>query len=303
MARLLRIGTRGSPLALAQARLVAEALRDTLGWGPERIEIVPITTSGDMIQDRPLAEVGGKALWTKELDRCLADGRTDISVHSMKDVETFRPAEFRIAAMLPRADVRDRLVGAESVEALPEWARVGTSSPRRAAQLLARRSDLNIVPFRGNVATRLRKLEMGEADATLLAAAGLERLGHPEIGVVVEDMLPAPSQGAIGIETLADNKQVAGLMAAIGDRATEICVAAERRLLEGLGGDCHTPVAGLAECDGESIRLRAEILTNDGTEVSRGEARFAADDRDAPLALARQLLDTASPALRAQFSG
>jgi hydroxymethylbilane synthase len=303
MPRLLRLGTRGSPLALAQARLVAEALRDRLDLGPERIEIVPITTSGDMIQDRPLAEVGGKALWTKELDRALAEGRTDMSVHSMKDVETFRPAEFRIAAMLPRADIRDRLIGAASLAALPQWARVGTSSPRRAAQLLSRRPDLNIVPFRGNVATRLRKLEMGEADATLLASAGLERLGHPEIGVVIEDMLPAPSQGAIGIEILADNRTVASLIEAIGHRRTEICVASERRLLEGLGGNCHTPVAAIAECEADSVRLRAEILTNDGAEVSRGESIFAPDDSEAPLALARRLLDEASPALRAQFSG
>lgn len=303
MPRILRIGTRGSPLALAQARLVADALRDTLDLGPEQIEIVPITTTGDMIQDRPLAEVGGKALWTKELDRSLAEGRTDLSVHSMKDVETFRPDAFRIAAMLPRADVRDRLIGAPSLEALPEGARVGTSSPRRAAQLLSRRPDLNIVPIRGNVATRLRKLELGEADATLLASAGLERLGHPEIGVVLDGMLAAPSQGAIGIEVLADNNAVAGLVAAIGHRPTEICVAAERRLLEGLGGDCHAPVAALAECEDVAVRLRAEILTGDGTEVSRGEVRFAPGDREAPLALARRLLDESSPKLRAHFSG
>jgi hydroxymethylbilane synthase len=303
MPRLLRIGTRGSPLALAQARLVADALRDTLGLGPERIEIVPITTTGDMIQDRPLSEVGGKALWTKELDRALIEGRTDMSVHSMKDVETFRPPEFRIAAILPRADVRDRLIGAESLKALPEWARVGTSSPRRAAQLLSRRPDLNIVPFRGNVATRLRKLDMGEADATLLAAAGLDRLGHSEIGVALDDMLPAPSQGAVGIEVLADNQRLAGLAEAIGDRATQMCVTAERRLLEGLGGDCHTPVAALALCEGETIRLQAEILTNDGAEVSRGDARFAAGDSETPLGLARRLLDQASPALRGLFPG
>ncbi|MFC7499332.1 hydroxymethylbilane synthase [Enterovirga sp. GCM10030262] len=303
MARPLRIGTRGSPLALAQARLVAEALRETLGWGPERIEIVPITTSGDMIQDRPLSEVGGKALWTKELDRCLLDGRTDISVHSMKDVETLRPAELRIAAMLPRADVRDRLIGAESLEALPQWARVGTSSPRRAAQLLARRPDLNIVAFRGNVATRLRRLQMGEADATLLAAAGLDRLAHPEIGVALEEMLPAPAQGAVGVEVLAENRQVAAVVAAIGDPATEACVSAERRLLEGLGGDCRSPVAALALLDDGAIHLRAEILTGDGSECARGEIRFPEGDAQAPLGLAATLLRQASPALRALFAG
>ena len=303
MARPLRIGTRGSPLALAQARLVAEALRETLGWGPERIEIVPITTSGDMIQDRPLSEVGGKALWTKELDRCLLDGRTDISVHSMKDVETLRPTELRIAAMLPRADVRDRLIGAESLEALPQWARVGTSSPRRAAQLLSRRPDLNIVAFRGNVATRLRRLQLGEADATLLAAAGLDRLAHPEIGVALDEMLPAPAQGAVGVEVLAENRQVAAIVAAIGDPATEACVSAERRLLEGLGGDCRSPVAALALLEDGAIHLRAEILTGDGSECARGEIRFPEGDAQAPLGLAATLLGQASPALRALFAG
>src|SRR3569623_1311755 len=202
----LRTGTRGSPLALAQARMVATALRDAHGWGPERIEIVPITTTGDMIRDRPLAEVGGKALWTKELDRALAEGLTDVSVHSMKDVETVRPPELVVAAMLPRADVRDRLIGADSLEALPEGARVGTSSPRRTAQLLARRPDITIIPFRGNVETRLRRIQLGEADATLLASAGLERLGHAE-GVVLDDFLPAPAQGAIGVEVRADDRR------------------------------------------------------------------------------------------------
>lgn len=303
MIQTLRIGTRGSPLALAQARLVAEALRETHGWGPEWIEIVPMTTTGDVIQDRPLADVGGKGLWTKELDRALIDGVTDISVHSMKDVETIRPTELVIAAMLPRADVCDRLIGAESIQALPRWARVGTSSPRRAAQLLCRRPDLNILAIRGNVATRLRKLEMGEADATLLAAAGLDRLGHPEIGTLLADMLPAPAQGAIGVEVFADNKRVRGLIEAIDHRPTHQCVGAERGLLEGLGGDCRSPIAALATLEGENIRLRAEILTNDGSEVERIDTHFAATDAEAPMEVARQLLDKASPALRALFAG
>lgn len=297
----LRIGTRGSPLALAQARMVAAAFRETHGWGPERIEIVPITTSGDVIQDRPLAELGGKALWTKELDRCLLDGRTHVSVHSMKDVETWRPETLTIAAMLPRADTRDRLIGAESLDALPKGARVGTSSPRRAAQLLARRPDLAIVPIRGNVATRLRKLELGEADATLLAAAGLDRLGHPEIGAPL-DLLSAPSQAAIGVEVRTDDAKIHALAAAIGDRPTELCVAAERRLLEGLGGDCHSAVAALARMVDGDIVLRAEILATDGSEIVEGEIRFAPGDAEPPLALARQLLDRASPALRARFT-
>jgi len=303
MIDLLRIGTRGSPLALAQARLVAEALRDVHGWGPERIEIVPMTTTGDQINDRPLAEVGGKGLWTKELDRALADGVTDISVHSMKDVETIRPAELMIAAMLPRADVRDRLVGAQSIEALAQGARVGTSSPRRAAQLLRRRPDLAIVPFRGNVQTRLRKLKMGEADATLLAAAGLDRLDHPEIGAVLETLLPAPAQGAIGIEILESNGRLRPIIEAIDHRETHICVSAERRLLEGLGGSCRSPIAALARLDGGQIRLEAEILTADGRDCEDLDTQFDATDEDAPLILARELLRTASEPLRALFAG
>jgi hydroxymethylbilane synthase len=303
MIQTIRIGTRGSPLALVQARMVAEALRDTHGWGPERIEIVPMTTTGDVVQDRPLAEVGGKGLWTKELDRALIEGRTDISVHSMKDVETIRPPELLIAAMLPRADVCDRLIGADSIDALAEGARVGTSSPRRSAQLLARRPDLDIVPIRGNVATRLRKVKLGEADATLLAAAGLDRLGHPEIGSVIRDMLPAPAQGAVGVEVLAGNTKVRALIEAIDHRPTHVCVLAERRLLEGLGGDCRSPIAAFGHCEGDHVHLKAEILSPDGREVQRAEARFAEEDHQAPLDLARQMLEHASPTLRALFHG
>jgi hydroxymethylbilane synthase len=166
MDRPLRIGTRGSPLALIQAQMVADALRAAHGWGEGAIAIVPITTSGDTIQDRPLAELGGKALWTKELDLCLAEGRTDLSVHSMKDVETIRPNRFAIAAMLERADTKDRLIGAASIAVLAHGAIVGTSSPRRSAQLRARRPDLRTVPIRGNVETRLARIARGEMDAT-----------------------------------------------------------------------------------------------------------------------------------------
>jgi hydroxymethylbilane synthase len=297
----LRIGTRGSPLALAQARMVATALRDAHGWGPERIEIVPITTTGDMIRDRPLAEVGGKALWTKELDRALGEGLTDVSVHSMKDVETVRPPSLLIAAMLPRADVRDRLIGAESLAALPQGARVGTSSPRRTAQLLARRPDLRIVPLRGNVETRLRKIQLGEADATLLASAGLERLGHGE-GTILEDVLPAPSQGAIGVEVRADDRRIRTWIQAIDDRSTHVCVAAERRLLERLGGTCHSAVAALAQMDRGRIHLRAEILAPDGSEVQSGEVTYTVAKEERPAELAAELLGRASPGLRALFA-
>jgi len=186
----LKLGTRGSPLALAQAHMAATSLEVAHHWLDGRVEIVPITTSGDMITDRPLAELGGKALWTKELDQALLDGRTDGSVHSMKDVESERPAKLVIAAMLSRADVRDRLIGADSIAALPKGARVGTSSPRRAAQLLRTRPDLEILPIRGNLDTRLAKVEAGEVDATLLAAAGLDRLGKHDIGTPVAAIFP-----------------------------------------------------------------------------------------------------------------
>ena len=301
MQPIIRLGTRGSPLALVQARLVATALRDAHGWGPELIEIEPIATAGDQNRDRPLAELGGKALWTRELDLALLEGRIDLAVHSMKDVETIRPAELAVAAMLPRADVRDRLIGAASLAELPEGARVGTSSPRRAAQLLARRPDLAILPFRGNVDTRLRKIDLGEADATLLAAAGLERLGHSQVGAILDDFLPAPAQGAIGVEVRSGDRRMKTLIGAIDDRATHLCVGAERRLLEGLGGSCRSPVAALATLEGDEIWLRAEILTEDGRESERGELRFPRGDEARPLDLARALLDRSAPRLRMLF--
>jgi hydroxymethylbilane synthase len=301
MQPILRLGTRGSPLALVQARLVATALRDMHGWGPELIEIEPIATSGDQLRDRPLSEMGGKALWTRELDLALVEGRIDLAVHSMKDVETIRPPELAIAAVLERADVRDRLVGASSLAVLPEGARVGTSSPRRAAQVLARRPDLVIVPFRGNVETRLRKIDLGEVDATLLAAAGLERLGRTDVGAVLEDFLPAPAQGAIGVEVRSADRRVRALVAAIDHRPTHACVAAERRLLEGLGGSCRSPVAALALLEDDRIRLRAEILTEDGSEAETCDRTYAAGNDKVPLELAREMLGAAAPRLRALF--
>jgi hydroxymethylbilane synthase len=301
--RPLRLGTRGSPLALTQARMVIAALGAAHGWGAGAVEIVTIKTSGDRIQDRALAEVGGKALWTKELDRALIDGEIDFAVHSMKDVETIRPAEIVIAAMLPRADVRDRLIGAESLGSLPQGARVGTSSPRRSAQVRRVRPDAEIVLFRGNVDTRLAKLAAGEAEATLLAGAGLDRLGRSEIGhpIPIEEMLPAPAQGAVGIETLAANNEVRALLGAIDDATTNACVTGERALLAALGADCRSPVAALAVRSGAGLHLRAEILTEDGGEHRAGEAMLLR--RGDAAALAKRLLDGASPRLRALFSG
>lgn len=303
-ARPLRLGTRASPLAMAQARLAAQALCAAHGWAPDRVEIVPVTASGDKVLDRPLAEIGGKALWTKELDHWLHDGTIDASVHSMKDVETIRPESLVIAAMLPRADVRDTLVGATSIDALPHGGVVGTSSPRRAAQMRRLRPDISITLFRGNVATRLGKLEAGEADATLLATAGLERLGQTAVGtpVPLSVMLPAPAQGAIGIETMRDNQAVRALVAAIDDAATSDCVHAERAVLAGLGGTCHSPIAALAVLENGRILIRAEILSPDGTEHIADRRHIEPKDEPAARALGCELLAAASPALRALFT-
>jgi hydroxymethylbilane synthase len=281
---------------MAQAHMVRDALIAAHGWGDEAVEIVSMTASGDKILDRPLAEVGGKALWTKELDRALGEGAIDFAVHSMKDVETIRPPDIALVAMLERADVRDRLVGAESVGALPSGAVVGTSSPRRTAQLKRMRPDLTIMLFRGNVATRLRKLDEGEAQATLLAAAGLDRLGMGEVGsaIPVETMLPAPAQGAIGIETLAANDHVRSMLAAINHHATFACVTAERAFLAALAADCRSPVAALAGLRDGTPWLRGEILSEDGALSVGGEG-------DDPAALAAALLDRAPPSLRAAF--
>jgi len=305
MAKPLRLGTRGSPLALTQARMVAAALGAAHGLAEDAIEIVPIRTSGDRIQDRPLAEVGGKALWTKELDRALHEGEIDFAVHSMKDVETIRPKTIVLAAMLPRADVRDRLIGAASVDALPRGARVGTSSPRRAAQLKRLRPDLVPVLFRGNVDTRLAKLAAGEADATLLAAAGLDRLGRTGVGeaIPIDVMLPAPAQGAVGIETLTANDEMRAMLAAIDHAATSACVFAERALLARLGADCRSPVAALAIVEGRTLRLRAEILSEDGSEHVAGEAVLAIDVPGEAGALAESLLRDAPMRLRILFGG
>ncbi|MBU3078171.1 hydroxymethylbilane synthase [Sphingomonas quercus] len=305
MTQPLRLGTRGSPLALVQAHMVADALARAHGWAADAIAIVPIRTSGDRIQDRALAEVGGKALWTRELDRALDDGAIDFAVHSMKDIETIRPAEIVIAALLPRADVRDRLIGAERIADLPHGARIGTSSPRRAAQLRRLRPDLATTLFRGNVATRLARLEAGEAEATLLAAAGLDRLGHPEIGhaIPVETMLPAPAQGAVGVETLAARRELRDLIGAIDHAPTRACVMAERALLAALGADCRSPVGALAVAEADGLWLRAEILSEDGALARSAEARFPADDGAAPARLAAALLDSAPPALAALFRG
>ena len=304
MTTSFKLGTRGSPLALAQAHMTAAALAAAHGWGPDVAEIVVISTTGDRVQDRPLAEIGGKALWTKELDAALIDGRIDCAVHSMKDVETELREGISLAAMLPRADVRERLIGAASIEALPQGARIGTSSPRRAAQLRAMRPDLVTEILRGNVATRMAKVESGAIDATLLAAAGLDRLGVAAGSTIpIETMLPASAQGAVGITARQGDAAVAALLAAINDRDTFDAVSLERGFLAALGGTCHSPVAALARIAGGDVSFRAEIMTEDGTEIEGGS--FEATLADAPAlvaALAADMLEDASPALRALFN-
>ncbi|WP_181814822.1 hydroxymethylbilane synthase [Sphingomonas aracearum] len=299
--KMLRLGTRGSPLALTQAGLVRDAL---LAAHAIEVEIVPIRTTGDRVQDRALAEIGGKALWTKELDRALLAGEIDAAVHSMKDVETIRPPAIAIAATLPRADVRDRLIGAPAIEALPHGAAIGTSSPRRAAQLRRLRPDLVPVVFRGNVDTRLAKLATGEVAATLLAAAGLERLGRHDTGVPIppEVMLPAPAQGAVGIEARADDAETATLLAAIDHPPTHACVLAERALLAALKADCHSPVAALATLANGVMTLAAELLSEDGAAHVSGEAQGQPGDLSFAGDLAADLLRRAPDAVRKLFA-
>jgi hydroxymethylbilane synthase len=301
--RPLRLGTRGSPLALAQARAAAAALQAANGWDAGAVEIVPMVTSGDRVKDRPLAELGGKALWTKELDRALLSGEVDACVHSMKDVESERPAELCVAAMLERADVRDRLIGAETIDALPQAAVIGTSSPRRAAQLLRLRPDLRIEPFRGNVQTRLSKVAAGDVSATLLAAAGLNRLGIEAGHAITTDLLlPAPGQAAIGIECRSGDSAIRALLAAIAHRDTVDCVYAERAFTRGLGGSCASPVGALAQGQGRHVILKVQILSTAGDRSLEDEGRFERGDGVGPEALARALLDRAPESIRALFA-
>lgn len=301
--RPLRIGTRESPLAMAQANMVASALLSAHGWGMDQVELVPIVATGDRIQDRALADIGGKALWTKELDWALHESKIDCAVHSMKDVETLRPDTLIIAAMLERADTHDRLIGADSIDSLPEGAIIGTASPRRKAQLLGLRSDLDIRLIRGNVQTRLSKIENGEFTATLLAAAGLHRLDMEDIGTDIphEIMLPAPAQGAIGIETLTESSHLRSLLKEISHPATFRAVMTERAFLKELSADCHSPIGAYATNDGMSIKLDAKILLPDGSESISESSQFDVGDVEAPARLARKMLGEASAELKAIF--
>jgi hydroxymethylbilane synthase len=305
MHRNPRLGTRGSQLALIQARKVAAALEVAERWPAGHVEIVPIKTSGDKITDRPLAEVGGKALWTKELDQALLKGDIDFAVHSMKDVEVVRPKEIRLVAVRPRVYVEDKLIGADSIDALKKGAVVGTSSPRRVAQLLAARPDLKIVPLRGNVDTRLKKLEAGEVDATILSAAGLHRLKLDHVGMPIpfEVMLPAPGQGALGIECRTDDDDCMASLKLLDDLGARCAVETERAFARALGGSCHSPVGALATVDRQQVHLRADILSVDGRDRIRDEARFSMLHHiEGGAKLAREMLTRAPESIRKLFS-
>ena len=298
----LRLGTRGSPLALAQARKVAAAIETAQRWPDGWVQIVEIKTTGDKVQDKPLAEIGGKALWTKELDRALLDGEVDFCVHSMKDVESERPQGIHLAAVRPRGDVRDRIVGAESIDKLKQGARVGTSSPRRAAQLRRLRPDLKIVPIRGNVETRLKKVESGEVDATLLASAGLKRL-EIDAGTAIptEILLPAPGQAVIGMECRTNDTRTQSVLSTVSNGITFHCVAAERAFTKALGGTCHSPVAAFCAFEDGDLRMRAQLFSEDGSELVEDRAVFDCDDCDTPKRLAQSLLAAAPESIRRLF--
>lgn len=300
---ILRIGTRGSPLALAQAHEVRDRL--AAAWPelaqPSALEIVAIKTTGDLVQDRPLSEIGGKGLFTQELDESMMDGRIDLAVHSMKDVPTLLPDGIVLPCILPREDVRDAFISfkAKTFAELPEGAVIGSASLRRGALILHRRPDLKVVNFRGNVQTRLRKLSEGVVDATLLAMAGLNRLKmseHVTSAISPEEMLPAVAQGAVGITCRAGDEQAHHFLAALNDGATTTRVIAERAFLATLDGSCRTPIAALAELDGDSLSFRGLIVSPDGRVVHQTSRKGSASDaesmgRDA----GRELLAIAGP--------
>jgi hydroxymethylbilane synthase len=290
---------------MAQAEEARTRLCAGHGWPTEAIELVPVVSSGDKVQDRPLAEIGGKALWTRELDGWLHEGRIDAAVHSLKDVETLRPESLAIAAVLPRADKRDVLIGAASLAALPQGAVIGTSAPRRAAQALHARPDCRVIVFRGNVATRLAKLAAGEADATFLAAAGLERLGETGTGHPLDpaEWLPAPAQGVIAVECRSDDSRTRALLAAIDHGPSRAEAMAERALLAALGGSCHSAVAVICDLAGEELTMRAALFSPDGAERVDGVATFPRSDANAPARLAADLLARASEGIVRHFAG
>ena len=299
----LRIGTRGSPMALCQAALVRDRLVAAHPGlaAAGAVEIVTIRTTGDRVQDRRLAEIGGKGLFTKEIEEALFAGRIDLAVHSLKDVETWLPDGLDIACVLARDDPRDVLLSANgaSLAALPKGAKVGTASLRRQAQLLRLRPDLSIAPIRGNANTRIDKLAAGEFDAIVLALCGLERLGKAGLATEIlppEVMLPAVGQGALAIECRAGNGALRQLLDPLHDPGAAACVGAERAMLAALDGSCRTPIAGLAERDGDRLTLEGLLLKPDGSSEVRARRTGATDDAAAlGAALGSELRSRAGP--------
>lgn len=297
----LKIGTRGSPLALAQAFETRSRLGEAFDLGEDCFEIMVIKVTGDAIQDRPLKEIGGKGLFTREIEEDLLSGKIDIAVHSMKDMPTLQPEGLILDTYLPREDVRDAFISPAlgGIHGLSQGATVGTSSLRRKAQLLHKRPDLNVVEFRGNVQTRLKKLAEGVAECTFLACAGLNRLDMhdvPATPVAPEDMLPAVAQGAIGIERRSDDSNTAALLDAIHHGPTGTRLAAERAFLLTLDGSCETPIAGLAVLDGGTLLLRGEVLRPDGSDaIADHRSGPLEDGPDMGIELAKSLLGRAGP--------
>ena len=297
----LRIGTRGSPLALAQAYETRKRLTEALDVTEDSFEIVAISTSGDRILDRPLKEVGGKGLFTKEIEQEMLDGKIDIAVHSMKDMPVEQPDGLMLGCYLPREDVRDAFVSSHfnSVSDLPSGSKVGTSSLRRKAQLKFFRPDLEVVEFRGNVQTRLKKLSDGVASCTFLAMAGLNRLGLADVAqsaINPSEMLPAIAQGAIGIEWRKADKQTADLLTKIHHEETAQRVNAERAFLAELDGSCQTPIAGLATIEGSSLKLTGQVLRTDGSDsISETASSNIEDGPELGRELAQKILAQAGP--------
>jgi hydroxymethylbilane synthase len=311
MPHALRIGTRGSPLALAQANIVQAALEQASAKLDFEIEasVHPFTTTGDKVTDRPLYDLGGKGLFTKEIDRALMAGEINCAVHSLKDMESSLPDGVIIAAVLERADPRDCLIGATGLdpEALAPGARIGTSAVRRRAQLLGRRPDLSVVPMRGNVETRLAKLAAGQADAILLAKAGLDRLGRSDVITrVLEpvEMLPAVGQGIIAIVARTSDVFACLGLEALDHKETHICARAERALLARVDGSCRSPIAAHARLEGAKLVLDGALFSPDGEETIRGRMEGEPKSAEAlGTKLGEELLGKASPAILAVIGG
>ena len=297
----LKIGTRGSPLALAQAYETRSRLAQAFDLTEDAFEVVVIKVTGDVIQDRPLKDIGGKGLFTKEIEEDLLSGKIDIAVHSTKDMPTVQPNGLILDTFLPREDERDAFISPhlERLQDLRQGAVVGTSSLRRRAQLLHKRPDLNVVEFRGNVQTRLKKLADGVAECTFLACAGLKRLDMadvPATPISPDDMLPAVAQGAIGIERRIDDDATAQMLAAIHDTETGQRLAAERAFLFTLDGSCETPIAGLATLSNGTLTIQGEVLRPDGSQALSGtRSGPVPDGADMGGDLARELLAKAGP--------